>query len=75
MHKMWGRRLMAIEFPPIEDIDTSFGFRWRGIEVERLATIRDRAILGIRVNKTSLQIYVSPTGRSVRVWKNGKELT
>jgi len=64
---------MAIEFPP-EDIDTSFGFRWRGIEVERLAIIRDRSILGIKVNKTSLQIYVSPTGRSVRVWKNGKEL-
>jgi len=65
---------MTIEFPPIEDIDTSFGFRWRGVEVERLAVVRESAVLGIKAGKSKLEIYVSPTGRSVRVFKNGKEL-
>jgi len=64
---------MAIEFPP-EDVDTSFGFKWRGVEVERLAIVRGAKVLGIKVNNTKVEVYVSPTGRSVRVWKNGKEL-
>lgn len=59
---------------PLDDYDTSFGFRWQGVEVERLAIIKGAKVLGIKVNKTRVEIYASPGGRSVRVFKNGKEL-
>lgn len=61
-----------------ENYLTDYGFIWEGIEVERTTTIGlpqgDTRVLTVKVNKTKLTIYVSPTGRSIRVFKNGKEL-
>jgi hypothetical protein len=69
-----------------EDGDTRYGFQWGPVAVERLASIKDgrgerRRVLGIYIGdsdnphrKQALEIYVSPSGRSVRVWRDGKEL-
>ena len=59
--------------------EDDFGFRWGPITVQRYAQLNDRngpiRVLGIESDKAStLHIYVSPTGRSVRVFRNGKEL-
>ena len=66
---------VGLEFPE-ETTGTVdyYGFKWGNMVVERWGIIRDTSVLGITVNKTRLEVHVSPTGRSVRVWKNGKEL-
>ncbi len=58
---------------------TSYGFTWGPMEVRRLATFKGNRVLGIYIEDDGsqhprLEIYVSPTGRSVRVWRDGKEL-
>jgi len=54
---------------------TEYGFRWGPMEVERLSEIRGRGyMLGIKAQGARLEIYVSPTGRSVRVYRGGEEL-
>jgi hypothetical protein len=58
---------------------TPYGFTWGPIEVQRITTFNGRRILGLYIDsdkprRARLQIYVSPTGRSVRVWRDGKEL-
>ncbi len=55
--------------------ETSHGFRWGNTKIERLALIGGYRV--IRVSTTTgeeLSIVVSPAGRSIRVWKNDKEL-
>lgn len=54
---------------------TTFGFDWGPVKVERIAHFKPRKdreafILGVN----DLEIYVSKTGRSVRVFRDGKEL-
>lgn len=54
---------------------TTFGFEWGPVVVERLAHFRprkNREAFILRVN--DLEVYVSKTGRSVRVFRGGKEL-
>ena len=53
---------------------TPYGFEWCGIKVTRLAEIDARHVIGVKTDKHDINIYVSKTGRSVRVWKDGKEL-
>ncbi len=59
---------------------TPFGFAWGPARVERIATF-DRGrrgvyrVVGVRTGYRSLDIYVSPTGRSVRVFLDHTELT
>lgn len=58
---------------------TPYGFTWGPIEVRRLATFKGNRILGVYIDddksaRPRLEIYVSPTGRSVRVWRDGNEL-
>ena len=54
---------------------TTFGFDWGPVKVERIAHFeprKGREAFILRVN--DLEIYVSKTGRSVRVFRDGKEL-
>lgn len=58
---------------------TRYGFTWGPLEVRRLATFKGNRVLGVYIEGDDsqhprLEIYVSPTGRSVRVWRDGKEL-
>lgn len=66
-----------------KDIDR-YGFAWGPCQVERMAEFpRPNGVcrvIGVYVEDggdrhPELEIYVSPTGRSVRVWRRGKELT
>lgn len=54
-----------------------YGFRWDHVTVLRYANINGTKVLAIRINNTDrLEVYVSPTGRSVRVFdqRTGAEL-
>jgi len=60
---------------------SDYGFKWEQVEVERLASILRKStdinsdkIIRVRTKYRDLEIYVSPTGRSVRVWRDHKEL-
>ena len=51
--------------------NTSYGFQWEQVEVTRIAEFN-----GTRcVEVNGVNVYVSPKGRSVRVFRNGKEMT
>ncbi len=59
-------------------MNTDYGFAWGPATVERVATI-ERAGKVYRVLQISsgghlLNIYISPQGRSLRVFKDGREL-
>jgi len=61
---------------------SDYGFEWEQVEVERLASILRKPtdahsdkVIRVRTKYRNLEIYVSPTGRSVRVWRDHKELT
>ena len=54
---------------------TPYGFTWGPVRVERIANFKprkDREAYVVGVN--DLEIYVSKTGRSVRVFRGGREL-
>ena len=55
---------------------TAYGFTWGPITVTRMALLPgDRRVLGIDVNgRLALEIYVSRTGKAVRVFRGGREL-
>lgn len=57
----------------IECVETEYGFRWGVAEVLRYASMPDGSIcIGVEANgKHRLDIYVSKTGRSVRVFERG----
>ncbi len=65
-------------YPVETEADARFGFRWGPMRVRRLATFPrpngECHALGVDAGKVNLTIYVSPTGRSVRVYRDGKEL-
>jgi hypothetical protein len=56
---------------------TEFGFVFGSIEVTRTASLPDgRAIITVKSDAgRKIDIYASSTGRSVRVFEDGKELT
>lgn len=51
-----------------------YGFRWGQLDVVRLAEFKGTRALSIRSDFGSIEVYVSPTGRSIRVWRDGDEL-
>lgn len=59
---------------------TQYGFTWGPMEVSRRSSMTRRAgeglsrALGVKTPYHDLDVYVSPTGRSVRVFRDGKEL-
>lgn len=59
--------------------DTQYGFIWGPIEVSRATFLGTEKrpghrVLFIETGRDKLQVYVSDKGRSVRVYKNHKEL-
>lgn len=60
-------------------MNTTYGFQWGPATVERLAAIdrsgRVSRVLQIAAGRHQLTVYISPTGRSLRVFKDGRELT
>jgi len=60
-------------------VNTDYGFQWGPATVERASLIRRQGgmyrVLQITAGGHLLNIYISPTGRSLRVFKDGKELT
>ncbi|WP_043735476.1 hypothetical protein [Nocardia asiatica] len=51
---------------------TDYGFVWGPAEVTRLTEIDGRVVVGIRTaTGQEITIYVSATGRSIRVFKKG----
>lgn len=62
----------------VEVTSTEYGFQWGPATVERLA-VCERGnglyrVLQISTGRRRLDVYISPTGRSVRVFSDGREL-
>lgn len=60
------------------DYHARYGFRWGPMGVTRLAELPDgRRALQIASDGTddTITVYMSRTGRSVRVFRNGKEMS
>lgn len=54
--------------------DTDYGFVWGPVEVIRAMSLPiDRRVLTIETKYKKLNIYISATGRSVRVFSEGQE--
>lgn len=52
-----------------------FGFRWGQVDVVRMSEFPSgHKVIRVVTDFDDLQIYVSKTGRSVRVFRAGKEL-
>jgi hypothetical protein len=51
-----------------------YGFAWGPLSVTRVTTLRGTAVIDIDTDAGKrLTVYVSPTGRSVRVFSQGQE--
>lgn len=62
-----------------EDGSTRYGFRWGPVKVERVAAIKRgagtyRVLRLATVSGQVLDIYISPEGRRVRVFRKNKEM-
>ncbi|NKS12559.1 hypothetical protein GS580_16605 [Rhodococcus hoagii] len=60
-----------------EDITTQYGFRWGSAEVARVMKHQGTHVGEVGPAgrpQDGVEVYVSPTGRSIRVFKNGLEL-
>lgn len=59
---------------------TPYGFTWGPAEVSRISRLnvgdRDSRVIGIKTPYKDIEVYVSKTGRSVRIFDrtSGKEL-
>lgn len=54
---------------------TDYGFEWGGATVTRMADFDGTVVIEVAGNDNNkVAVYVSPTGRSVRVFKGGKEM-
>ena len=53
-----------------------FGFKWGPMWVTRIARLGTRGrVLQVRTDHRKIEVFVSDKGRSIRVWRDGKELT
>jgi hypothetical protein len=67
---------MAEDFKTVTIGETQYGFIWGGMIAERTAEFKGTVCLtlkGIQGNQ-AVSVYVSKTGRSIRVFRNGKEM-
>ncbi len=56
--------------------DPMYGFRFGAAVIQRIAHIEGRYhVLGLDTPYRHVQIGISSTGRAVRVWIDGKEIT
>lgn len=51
--------------PQLEEL--RYGFKWGPVTVERLISHKGGVLLGLTTNGVMRQVWISPTGRSVRV--------
>ena len=51
-----------------------YGFRWGPLDVARLAEFQGSHCIEVSSDFGSVEVYVSKAGRSIRVFRNGKEL-
>jgi hypothetical protein len=51
-----------------------YGFRWGQFVVQRVADIDGRKVIDVKTDSNTVSVYASRTGRSLRVFKNGREL-
>lgn len=58
-----------------EEEAARYGFRWGQLDVTRAMEFRGQKCILIETEFDIVQVYVSPKGRSIRVWHNHKELT
>ena len=60
---------------PTDPPDT-FGFRWGQLDVTRIGDFRGQKCIEVATDFGNVTIYVSPTGRSIRVFRdNDTEMT
>lgn len=52
-----------------------YGFRWGILDVMRSHIYRGYRLMRVTTDHSELEISVSPKGHSIRVWRDGKELT
>lgn len=64
------------EFLDRHDFDTTYGFTWDGIEVTRMCVLPNGAhVLQVSTgNGKPLEIYISPKGKAIRVFRGKWEL-
>ena len=53
---------------------TQFGFRWGPLDATRMTEYKGSHWLEVSTDFGAVEIYVSKTGRSIRVFKGGQEL-
>jgi hypothetical protein len=60
----------------VADIElTDYGFKWGAAEVSRLADFNGTVVIRVStIEDKRVEVYVSPAGRSLRVFQDGKEL-
>lgn len=59
-----------------EHADPKYGFEWGAARITRMAHIEGRYhVLCVDTPHHHVQLAVSPTGRSVRVWIDNEEAT
>ncbi len=63
----------------MSDLDTMFGFQWGPVEVQRISAVERtngcyRVLRVAAEHGPALDLYISPSGRSIRVFRNGVEL-
>lgn len=51
-----------------------YGFTWGPLRVERTMSLKGSVVIRIFAGDNELEVYASPTGRSLRAWKNHKEM-
>jgi hypothetical protein len=59
---------------PVRDQHGVYGWTWGNLEVIRMGDLNGTKCLQVQQGKRELQIYVSPTGRSIRVFLGDREL-
>lgn len=54
---------------------SQYGFDWGGVVVERLCEVNGTRVIRVAHGANNIEVYVSPSGRSIRVFnRKGKEL-
>ncbi|HET7407350.1 MAG TPA: hypothetical protein VFJ21_09500 [Mycobacteriales bacterium] len=56
------------------DTLTDYGFTWGPIEVSRIFEHKGQRVLQVVTDHRRVEVYVSPQGRSVRVYIDGEEV-
>jgi hypothetical protein len=57
-----------------EEEAAQYGFRWGHLDVTRNMEHRGGKSLSVETDYQRITVYVSPGGRSIRVWKNHEEM-